>query len=338
MTQVHVKDAEYYRLLGYPRGKRPEGRSAELAVWARAWYARHGRPWTYSREAPTSPRNFLVAVSAGPELEEEANRCWRDGHPDEYFFLEMFGSAVVEQLTMVAGAELCEWADPQGLAVLPHHSPGYAGFDIAEQFRLLEQIRPLPYALEVLPSGMLRPKKSQLSVFPVVPKMAATPRLADLVPCTHCSYTPCQFRRVQYRVNQKALRRWSAERLALTRCADGCTEACFRYEGTTCTNLGRPLRFEYRVKLGPRAQGYPVLTQECAPADEGYRAMCGYFEDPEGLMDAIINDKAMIGRPLHEVVAAPSPDAVAGCYCDAGAREHKWALVFETIHYKLNHD
>ena len=339
MIQVHVQNAEYFRLLGYPRGKQPEGRAAELSAWAREWYSRHGHPWTYSREAPLPPRNFLVAVSAGPELEEEANRCWRDGHPDEYFFLETYGSAVVEHLTMAAGAELCEWADPLGLAVLPHHSPGYPGFDIAEQFRLMEQIQPLPYTLEVLPSGMLRPKKSQLSVFPIVPKTGATPRLADLVPCTHCSYTPCQFRRVQYRVNQKALRRWSAERLLLTRCADGNTEARFRYEGTTCSNLGRPLRFDYHVKLGPRAQGYPILCQHCEPADDGYQHMCRYLEDPGALMDAIANEKTMLGRPLHEAVAAPSPDAVAGCYCDPEARAHKWALVFETICFALEqHD
>ena len=68
---------------------------------------------------------ILVAVGAGPEAEEYARRCWSEERPDEYFFLEMFASAVVEHLTTIAGARLCDWAERQGMAVLPHSSPGY---------------------------------------------------------------------------------------------------------------------------------------------------------------------------------------------------------------------
>jgi hypothetical protein len=336
MPEVAVQNTEFYRLLGYPRGKQPEDRAAELAAWARGWYTKHGNPWTHQQEAAMPSRAFLVAVSAGPELEEEAQRRWRDGHPDEYFFLEMYGSAVVEHLTTAAGAQLCEWADPQGLAILPHYSPGYPGFDIAEQSRLLQRIQPLPHPLEVLPSGMLRPKKSQISVFPVVPKSASTQTFGQTVPCTNCTFSPCQYRRVQYRVNRKALTRWAADRLKLERQADGTIDARFRYEGTTCTNLGYPLRFDYAVKLGSRDQAYPILSQTCTPADEGYRHMCRYQEQPVELMQAIAGEASFVGRPLHEAVAAPRPEVGAGCYCDEESRAHKWGLVFETIHYALN--
>ena len=47
---------------------------------------------------------------------------------------------------------------------------------------------------------------------------------------------------------------------------DGSLDAVFRYDGTTCTNMGRPLAFHYNVKLGPRAEGYPIREQRCAPA------------------------------------------------------------------------
>src|SRR5215203_2046485 len=91
---TNVQPAEYKRLLGYPRDRVVEGRARELADWARAWYAKHGRPWVYARQANqldttngsvlvdgvafTSPRltkiltganadgAILVAVSAGP--------------------------------------------------------------------------------------------------------------------------------------------------------------------------------------------------------------------------------------------------------------------------------
>ena len=78
MLEVQVHPAEFYRLLGYPRGKQPDGRAVELEQWVREWYAEHGRPWIHTQE---ERHEFLVAVSAGPELEKEAQRRWRDGLP-----------------------------------------------------------------------------------------------------------------------------------------------------------------------------------------------------------------------------------------------------------------
>ncbi len=175
MPDVNVAPAEYARLLGFPRGWVLEGRSLELADWARAWYAKNGRPWVYARQAEsleiagdaihidgvsfTSKRLqntlqqaeahsvILVAVGAGPEAEEEARRRWEDEKPDEYFFLEMFGSAVVEHLTTVTGANLCDWAERHQMAVLPHYSPGYPEWDIAEQPRLLELMKQMRKAV-----------------------------------------------------------------------------------------------------------------------------------------------------------------------------------------------
>ena len=51
LPDINVDQAEYQRLLGYPRGKELEGRAKELSDWARAWYAEHGRPWVYVRQA-----------------------------------------------------------------------------------------------------------------------------------------------------------------------------------------------------------------------------------------------------------------------------------------------
>ena len=133
--KIQVADAEYMRLLGYPRGHEPSGRARELADWAREWYATNGRPWIYARE--TAPVQMppgairiagaafhserlratfqeaeatgavLAAVSAGPEAEAEAQKLWREEKPDEYFFLETFASAVTEHLIMQLGARLC---------------------------------------------------------------------------------------------------------------------------------------------------------------------------------------------------------------------------------------
>ena len=479
-----VQDSEYRRLLGYPRGRAPEARALELMAWARAWYAQHGRPWLYAREADTLalPREAvviegvpfdcarlerrlreaeatgtaLVAVSAGPELEAEAQRLWEEEKPDEYFFLEVYGSAVVEYLVRAVGARLCAAAEHAGLAVLPHYSPGYPEWDVADQGRLLRLIRhggrTLPGPLEALESGMPRPKKSLLAVFGLTPRTERTRPLTEIVACETCTLPGCQFRRAPYggrrtpadqqattapattggpgapdaavipaegaaglglagtaggaasglerpeaeadagacsaetnpgaadeppgagprpvaiaagdagsavppvagvggveseplplalnapyATSARALRRWADERLTLRRGADGTTHARFRHEGSTCTDMGRAFRFEYAVRLGTRADGYPILDQSCAPApgDAGHAFMCGYRNAAVRLVAAIAEEKPLLGRRLDEVLAWTRAPMSPSCYCEADSRAHKWRLVLETIHFAL---
>lgn len=401
---VDVQPAEYKRLLGYPRERVLEGRARELASWARSWYAQNGKPWVYARQAEklditngsividgvafSSSRlqkvlkgaeadgAILVAVSAGPEIEAEAQRLWKEEKPDEYFFLEIFGSAVVEHLTTLTGARLCGWAETHGMAVLPHYSPGYPEWDIGQQGNLMRLIgarQGLPGVIEVMESGMLRPKKSLLAVFGLTHQVDRVRKLTELTACENCSFSPCQYRRSPYKrspefsrtegaaarieeayngttqevvplersgkytVSAKAMKRWVDERLTLTVNEDGTVDALFRYEGSTCTNMGRTIRFEYRVKLGPREEGYVIREESCGPAagDTGHTFMCRYMSNAEHLMVAIDREKPLIGQPLNDVLTWARQTSMAGCYCEPNSRKHKWGLVLETIHYAL---
>jgi hypothetical protein len=309
---------------------------------------------------------ILVAVGAGIEAEEESRRRWHEEKPDEYFFLEMYASAVVEHLTTAAGARLCDWAERNGMAVLPHYSPGYPDWDVAEQPRLLELMKRtrnehFPSPVEAFDSGMLQPKKTQLAVFGLTRHTERLQPLTRLVPCESCSFGPCQYRRAPYRraprptgeevpsrvaildpdahysVHRKALQRWADERLVLHDHPDGSLDAVFHYDGTTCNNMGRPIAFDYTVRLGPRAEGYPIREQRCAPSegDTGHEYMCRYIEDPTALMSAIDTEKPLRGEPLNAVLSWRRAVNAAGCFCEAASREHKWGLVLETIHYAL---
>jgi hypothetical protein len=371
-----------------------DGRALELAEWARDWYAKNGRPWVYARQAETfglagdciyidglefvskrlentlrqaeAHSVILVAVGAGPKAEEEAQRRWAEEKPDEYFFLEVYASAVVEHLTTTTGARLCDWAEQHEMAVLPHYSPGYPEWDVAEQPQLLDLMKrtrrePFPSCVEAFDSGMLRPRKTLLAVFGLTHHTEHLRRLTDLVPCESCSFGPCQYRRAPYRraprsnteqvaarvavldenavytVNRKALRRWAEERLTLHVHQDGSLDAVFRYDGTTCTNMGRPLTFNYNVKLGPRSEGYPIREQRCAPVagDTGHTYMCQYIEDPMRLTGAIDREKPLSGKRLNAILSWRREPSGAGCFCEAASRDHKWGLVLETIHYAL---
>lgn len=402
---LNVAESEYKRLLGFPTDYELSGRARELADEARQWFANHGKPWIYGYEAPLevisdgvrlngigfaaarlrkqlldaqANRVVLVAVSAGNECEEKARQLWLEGKPDEYFFMEVFGSALVEYLVTNTGARICAWAEEKGMAVLPHYSPGYSGWDTSDQNKLFEAIRQkagrFPRDLGVMESGMLRPKKSLLAVFGLTQHVEKVLQFASLVPCENCSFSPCQYRRTPYRhslpqiedvgrlqpgggnaleksmvnectldhgarysINSRALRKWSQERLTLRILEDQSIEARFRYEGTTCSNLGRPLAYDYVIKLEGPEQGYRILETACAPApgDIGHAAMCEYINDSERLAAVVATEKPLAGKPLNDVLGWKRAFSPAGCYCDADSRMHKWGLVLEVIHYAL---
>lgn len=384
---VHVSDADLQRLLGYPRDHVPGDRSRELSAWARGWFGEHGRPWVYLREAKLelsstglrldgvafhsrqlhdhltraeATRAMFVAVSAGAECEEHARQLWEGSKPDEYFFLETFGSAVVEHLAASTSGRVCDLGAHDGLIAVPHYSPGYSGWDVVDQRKLFDLIRqgatkPFPGPLDVLASGMTRPKKSLLGVFGLT---ARTPQALDAsraTPCENCSFSPCQYRRAPHRgstppptapathraatytVNARALAKWARERVRFEEQADGGLVASFRFDGTTCSNLGRPLAFDYTIKLGPAEDGHPIRESTCCPAsgDEGYKQMCAYLSDGPALMQAIATEKPLLSQPLGDVLHWTRTAAPSGCHCDAASRAHKWGLALEAIHFAL---
>lgn len=402
-----VSEAEYLRLLGFPANYELTGRSRELADWARQWHAESGKPSVYARltgdldisngrvriegVALSAKRlrkqladaqahaAMLVAVSAGEECEAKARQLWQEEKPDEYFFLEVYGSAVVEHLITTTGARFCAWADQRDMAVLPHQSPGYPGWEICDQFHLLQLIRSrnsraIPGEIQVLETGMLKPKKSQLAIFGITRHVGKTRKLTELIPCDSCAMRSCQYRRAphkhsriqiedvrrlqsraesgsngktslspsldfnaKYSINSRALKKWSLERLHLKHSDDRSVEARFRYEGTTCSNLGHRLEFDYHVRLSPAHEGYKIIAMNCSPAasDTGHTFMCKYISESKVLMRAIGNEKPLLGKALKEILTWKRQFSPSGCYCDPLSREHKWGLVLEVIHYGL---
>jgi hypothetical protein len=234
--------------------------------------------------------------------------------------------------------------------------------------------QPLPGELQVMTTGMLVPKKSLLALFGLTTQLERAKQLQTFIPCENCALDPCRYRRAAYRnglplmeevrpphrsdneacqslpkksevrleakysLNLGALRKWSKERLRLERLPDSSIKASFRYDGTTCSNMGRPLAFDYQVRLAPHAEQYRILELSCVPSagDVGYQSMCEYLRDGPALMSKIESEKPLLGQPLKEVLRWQRVSSPSGCYCELEMRMHKWGLVLEVIHFALS--
>ncbi len=399
---INVKESEFKRLLGYPNDHIVNDRVKELMDSTRQWYSKNGAPWIYVRQMDsfqllkndrflidgmefTSKRissqmsealgdsMVAVAVSAGKNCEVRAHQLWKEEKPDEYFFMEVYGSAMVEHLIANAAGKICGWADEHSMAALPRYSPGYPEWKISEQQKLYDIIAEkkkfdFPEPLHVMHSGMLDPKKSLLTIFGLTRHLDKVQRTANLIPCENCSLANCRYRRGSYRqspvqiedagkltanvwntadsslksnakysFSKKALEKWSKERLQLRFNSDNSIDAVFRYQGTTCSNMGHGLEFDYRVKVESLQSNFKVIETECAPApgDTGYTFMCRYIENSESLMNELAGEKPLLGKPLNDILSWQREYNPSACYCRSVSRDYKWGLVFEVLHYAL---
>jgi hypothetical protein len=168
-------EREYARLLGYPWGRPLEGDVRARAIEAAGWYRDHGRPRSYVRglAAPGGERLAVAVVSAGPEVEREIDRRWAEDRVDEAYFLDRYAAAVVERLARELG---------------PRQSPGCGPLPFERQHTLFAHVAPIARDVEMLPSGMLRPRHSLLAL--VTPGGEGSD-----VPCHRCDLDGCGFRR-----------------------------------------------------------------------------------------------------------------------------------------------
>ena len=409
INHVVVSSEEYQRLLGFPADFNLADSDQDLIgriAQAKEWYNTHGKPWTFTQliddikitnnhvelngvvfvSSVLRQKLFqakahsvvLVAVSAGPEAEAHAAEHWKNDRPDDYFFLEMYASSVVESLVTHVGGQLCRWAEQQGDKVLPHYSPGYTGWDMADQealFNLFQHSPEHPFSdrIDILCSGMLKPKKSLIGLFGITRRENVADEVNSLIPCKQCSLNNCAFRRkpyvppnytiegiraaeavlpppsetpmpltvdAKYAYGQKVLKKWCASHLNLEAKPDGTVESTFHFEGSTCSNAGVEIKYDYHVYLSRPQDGYKILEMHCHPSkgDDGFSFQCQYVTHGESFLKEIDEHKPLLGQPLDDILTW-EPDLVpSGCLCGTESRNHKWKIVLQSLHYGLMND
>ena len=235
-TQQH-----FYRLLGYPTGHQPEGRAKEGIEAALHWYQHHGDPEAHTHlagiesidrdqvqlEAGFTLRSSVLAnrlqrleasslvvagMTAGARVDQKTAEHFEQGRPDAGWALDRVAAATVRQLTRYLQAALCQHFEADGLSVAQHYSPGYVGWDLADQHVLFELLAQKSTqegvssvgSLKLKGSTMLLPKSSMLGVYAVAPRdrVPEGTGAAASVPCSQCAQRPCEYRRAPYQPNR----------------------------------------------------------------------------------------------------------------------------------------
>ena len=354
-----------------PNAAEARGVASKLGEAARSWYAEHGRPWLAWIALPierldgdhvvlgggavltsetlvaglrqASAECLCVAgLSAGQELDAEIDRLWSVGRPDGAMALHAYGVAVVEHLRATLRARLEDLVRRSftDAWVLPHYSPGHEGWGLFDQEQLFDLL-PARGPLSLGESGALQPSKSTLTAFGVS-RAARDASFGDAFWFHHPSGERSSERadthraEEQYSFPEKALKKWSAERLQW-RGSGPSLEASFRFDGTTCSSLGRPLRILYTVSLMREIDGYRIRGARCAPdpSDVGLRSTCASIADAGALEAALERDVPRVGQRLADVLCWTPEVSPSGCVCSRGNRFHKWRMALQTIHYAL---
>jgi len=363
--------ALFRRHLGLPACAELDERLETLVDQAKSWYTRHGEPWTEARQVSVerivddvihledqqqlssallaeglagaeAHALIVVAISAGRAVEQQIDLLWKSGHVDEAMFLNAYAIATVEHLRWRAGDLLRRSLSESGTTVLPHYSPGYDGWDLADQARLyrlfLRHGDSASLPLELLPSGGLIPSKSTLAAFGITHR---TDFDEDLDAYWSCRSAPTSTVRTSssYAFPEKALAKWRDKRLKVTAEPNNELLARFRFDGSTCANMGLPLAFDYEVRLQPEAAGgHRILSSTCEPAEKhsGYQSMCAFLDKPERYMTQLRAHQPLVGQSLSSALTWQSPTSPAGCLCTRASQDHKWRIVLQSVHYALH--
>ena len=145
------------------------------------------------------------------------------------------------------------------------------------------------------------------------------------------STTQCDW---PYDIAPKPLQKWANQRVSFDHSDDGLLDVTFRFDGSTCTNLGKPLAVDFVVSLRAAEGDWQIRAARCAPAvdDDGCAATCAAMASPDSFYERIRDFAPIAGRTLDEALAWSPDIEYSGCLCSEGNLNHKWRNAIQAIH------
>jgi len=130
----------------------------------------------------------LFICTAGPEVGERSRRSMKDGDLLRGYVYDVIGSEVVENATDRMQEELRLAVVGKGLKITNRFSPGYCGWDVAEQHKLFSFFPDNYCGITLTESALMNPVKSVSGLIGIGREVRYAPYKCHLCDDRNCIY------------------------------------------------------------------------------------------------------------------------------------------------------
>ncbi len=219
IAEVRPPVADLETVLGYPAGRSPEPVQQAideiLASPADTWAIEGGCVLYHAVTVDTTAHRVAVGdvsfdvgrivsgqlgraqgvalflCTAGRGIEELSRRLIAAGDPFVGYIADAIGSLVVERAMDQVQDRLEARMDERGLRITNRYSPGYCGWNVAEQQKLFRLLPPGFCGVSLTESSLMRPIKSVSGVIGIGAAVRRNPYT-----CRLCDVDQCLYRRL----------------------------------------------------------------------------------------------------------------------------------------------
>lgn len=138
----------------------------------------------------------MAIATIGPALEERSRALFDSREFPLAVMLDSVGSAAVECLAEWTNDQLCQVALAEGLKVTNRISPGYAGWDVAQQKLLFDLLPAELVGVRLNDYCFMTPEKTISLCVGIGPDARVD---HYFVQCRRCTMRDCPYRRAQFR-------------------------------------------------------------------------------------------------------------------------------------------
>jgi hypothetical protein len=198
---ITVSHDEIRRLLGYDAFPLParvqaiireiEGDAASLLAAVGAYRLMKKNAYAHSGYLGALDEIALCLVTIGPNLESAVSRCRQAGDLSRAIILDCYGSAAAEAAAEKAEMIILKEIRGMGLHGSRRFSPGYGGWDVAEQAWVLSALDAAAIGVRLTTHCMMIPRKSVTFALAIGESPV---QLRDANVCSFCGMVDCHMR------------------------------------------------------------------------------------------------------------------------------------------------
>lgn len=143
----------------------------------------------------------LFLCTAGAEIGSRSRDAMRDRDLLKGYIYDVIGSEIVEATADLMQADLERNMLTSGKKITNRYSPGYCGWDVAEQHNLFELLPENFCDVKLTPSSLMDPVKSVSGIIGIGENVKSNPYT-----CRMCDMEDCVYRRVREKTKGTNLR------------------------------------------------------------------------------------------------------------------------------------